>query len=142
MSMAKRHDAALRVKPLYQKGAQSLGDEEAIQIKTIYPEWAVGVEYTARKKVLYKGVLYRCVQAHTSQADWTPDATPALWTVIDETHKGTFDDPIPYNGSMVLETGKYYSQDGVVYYCNRDTGNPVYSPLAELVGLFVEVANG
>lgn len=140
--MGKRHDAALRIKPVLQKGAQSLGDEDALTIKTLYPEWAVGVEYTARKKVLYKGVLYRCVQAHTSQADWTPDATPALWTVIDETHKGTFDDPIPYNGSMVLEAGKYYSEDGVVYYCTRDTINPVYAALADLVPLYVEVANG
>ena len=140
--MGKRYDAALRVKPLYQKGAQSLSDEEAIQIKTIYPEWAVGVEYTARKKAMYKGTLYRCISAHTSQADWAPDVAPSLWTAIDEAHKGTLTDPIPYNGNMALEAGKYYSQDGVVYYCNRDTGNPVYSPLAELVGLFVEVANG
>jgi hypothetical protein len=140
--MAKRHDAALRIKPLYQKGAQSLGDDDAIQIKNIYPDWEVGVEYTARKKVQYKGKLYRCLSAHTSQADWTPDVVPSLWTVIDEEHKGTISDPIPYDGNMALENGKYYSQDGVVYLCNRDTVNPVYSPLKDLVGLFVEVANG
>jgi hypothetical protein len=140
--MAKRHDAALRIKPVLQKGAQSLGDEDALTIKTLYPEWMVGVEYTARKKVQYKGKLYRCLSAHTSQADWAPDVVPSLWTVIDEEHKGTLADPIPYNGNMALENGKYYSQDGVVYYCNRDTVNPVYSPLKDLVGLFVEVANG
>lgn len=140
--MGKRHDEALRIKPYIQKGAQSLSDAEALEIKGLYPEWEADTDYTARKKVLHKGTLYRCIQAHTSQADWTPDATPALWTVIDETHKGTFDDPIPYNGSMVLEAGKYYSQDDIVYYCNTGTGNPVYSPLKDLVGLFVEVANG
>jgi hypothetical protein len=43
---------------------------------------------------------------------------------------------------MALENGKYYSQDGVIYYCNRDTVNPVYSALKDLVGLYVEVANG
>ena len=140
--MAKRHDEALRVKPVLLKGAQSLGDDEAIQIKNIYPEWEVGVEYTARKKVQYKGKLYRCLSAHTSQADWAPDVVPSLWTVIDEEHKGTLADPIPYDGNMALENGKYYSQDGITYYCNRDTVNPVYSPLKDLVGLFVEVANG
>lgn len=138
--MAKRHDAALRIKPLYQKGAQSLSDDEAIQIKTIYPEWEVGVEYTARKKVLRNGTLYRCTQAHTSQAGWAPELTPALWTAIDEVHKGTINDPIPYNGNMALEAGKYYSQDGVVYYCTRDSINPVYAALKDLVPLYVEVA--
>jgi hypothetical protein len=140
--MAKRHDAALRIKPVLQKGAQSLGDEDALTIKTLYPEWETGVEYTARKKVMRNGTLYRCLQAHTSQAGWAPELSPALWTAIDEEHKGTINDPIPYNGNMALENGKYYSQDGVVYYCNRDTVNPVYSPLKDLVGLFVEVANG
>lgn len=138
--MGKRHDEALRVKPLYQKGAQSLGDDEAIQIKNIYPEWEVGVEYTARKKVMRNGTLYRCLQAHTSQADWTPDVVPSLWTAIDEEHKGTINDPIPYVNGMELYAGKYYEQYGVVYYCNRDTGIPVQSDLKDLVKLYVEVA--
>lgn len=140
--MGKRYDAALRVKPLYQKGAQSLGDDEAILIKNIYPEWEVGVEYTARKKVMRNGTLYRCLQAHTSQADWTPDVVPSLWTAIDEEHKGTVNDPIPYVNGMELYAGKYYEQYGVVYYCNRDTGIPVHSDLKDLVKLYVEVANG
>ena len=46
-------------------------------------------------------------------------------------------DPIPYNGNMALEAGKYYSQSGAVYLCTRDTVNPVYSGLADLVGLYV-----
>jgi hypothetical protein len=140
--MAKRYDAALRIKPVLQKGAQSLGDEDALTIKTLYPEWETGVEYTARKKVMRNGTLYRCLQAHTSQTSWAPELASSLWTAIDEEHKGTINDPIPYNGNMALENGKYYSQDGITYYCNRDTVNPVYSPLKDLVGLFVEVANG
>ena len=47
-------------------------------------------------------------------------------------------DPIPYSGNMALEAGKYYSQGGAVYLCTRDTVNPVYSDLADLVGLYVE----
>jgi hypothetical protein len=135
--MGKRHDAAMRAKPLYQKGAQSLGDDEAIQIKNIYPEWEVGVEYTTRKKVQYKDKLYRCLYAHTSQADWTPDVVPSLWTAIDEEHKGTINDPIPYDGNMALENGKHYIQDYTIYLCIRDTVVPVYNPLAGLVGIYV-----
>ena len=47
-------------------------------------------------------------------------------------------DPIPYSGNMALESGKYYIQDYTIYLCTRDTGNPVYNPLADLVGLYVE----
>ena len=44
-------------------------------------------------------------------------------------------------GNMALVSGKYYSQDGVTYLCNRDTVNPVYNPLRELVGIYVEIVN-
>lgn len=48
-------------------------------------------------------------------------------------------DPIPYDGNMVLTAGLYYHQDYVIYRCIQDTVNPVYHPLSELVGLYVEV---
>lgn len=143
--MAKKHDAALRIKPLYQKGAQSLSDTEALEVKGIYPKWVdlLGAAAEVDYKFTHDGALYKVIQAHTFTENWIPGTgTESLYTVIDEEHAGTIDNPIPYNGNMALEAGKYYIQDGVVYYCNRDTGNPVYSPLAELVGLFVEVANG
>ena len=137
--MAKRFDAAIKIKPLLQKGAQSLGDDEALEIKSIYPEWESCVEYTTRKKARYKGKLYRCLQAHTSQSDWTPDVVASLWTVIYEKHKGTVDDPITYSGNMALEQGKYYEQDGVVYLCTRDSINSLHAALSELVGVYVQV---
>lgn len=58
--------------------------------------------------------------------------------MIDETYAGTAEDPIPYSGNMALENGKYYSQDGVIYLCNRDTEIPVYQDLKDLVGIYVE----
>ena len=63
----------------------------------------------------------------------------ALYTVIDVAHSGTQDDPIPYNGNMALQSGKYYIENNILYLCNRDTATPVYNALAELVGLYVEV---
>jgi hypothetical protein len=143
--MPKRHEAALRIKPLYQKGAQSLNDTEALEVKGIYPKWEdlIGTAAEVDYKFTHNDVLYKVIQAHTFQSNWAPGTgTESLYVVVDETHAGTIDNPIPYNGNMALENGKYYSQDGVVYYCNRDTINPVYSPLKDLVGLFVEVANG
>lgn len=86
----------------------------------------------------YGGLLYKVTTAHTSQADWTPDTAATLFTRIDENHAGTEGDPIPYEGNMALESGKYYMQDYAIYKCIRDTGNPVYHPLADLVGVYVE----
>ena len=53
---------------------------------------------------------------------------------------GTVENPIPYEGNMVLENGKYYSQDGVVYLCNRDSVHAIYHNLKDLVGHYVEIA--
>ena len=116
-------------------------DQTACRMREFYPEWVAGVAYSADYKVQHGGNLWRCLQAHTSQSGWEPENVPALWEEICETHDGSLYDPIPYEGSMALVSGKYYSQDGVTYLCNRDTVNPVYNPLSELVGIYVEIVN-
>lgn len=113
-------------------------DEMAYRMREFYPEWKSGMTLTVGYKLQYGSRLYRVIQAHMSQDDWTPDAAASLFERIDETHDGSKYDPIPYEGNMALEDGKYYVQDGVTYLCNRDTGNPVYHALSELVGLYVE----
>ena len=133
-------ELARNLRPYIVKAAQSLDDTDAIHAVDLYDEWMPNTEYVVAYKVRRNGKVYRATQAHTSQTDWIPETTPALWEEINETHKGTLDDPIPYGGNMALEAGKYYSQGGVVYLCTRDTGNPVYHALADLVGLYVEVA--
>ena len=118
----------------------TVDDNTALRMMAFYPEWKENTEYTAEYKVQRNGKLWRCRQAHTSQTGWEPENAASLWTEICETHAGTLDDPIPYSGNMALESGKYYMQDGKVYRCIRDTGNPVYNALSELVGLYVEEA--
>lgn len=119
----------------------SVNDQTAYRMKEFYPEWAAGEAYTVGYKLLYGGELYKVAQAHTSQADWTPGAVPALFTRIDEQHDGSRYDPIPYNGNMELYAGMYYSQLGVTYRCTRATGQAVFNPLADLVGIYVEVVS-
>ena len=116
----------------------NVDDNTALRMTTFYPEWAENTEYTTDYKVQRSGRLWRCLQAHTSQAGWEPENAASLWTEICESHAGTLEDPIPYNGNMALESGKYYMQDGKIYRCTRDTGNPVYHALSDLVGLYVE----
>ena len=145
-------EAAERHRPLTESEALSLllkqqvntmevDDQMACRMKEFYPAWAAGVSYAAGYKVQHDGKLWRCLQAHTSQEGWEPENVPALWEELCETHDGSRYDPIPYEGSMALVSGKYYSQDGVTYLCNRDTVNPVYNPLRELVGIYVEIVN-
>jgi hypothetical protein len=123
-------------------------DAVAIRMKDFYPAWESGKAYTTANgcpvghKVTRNGRLWKLRQEHTSQDNWAPGetGTESLWEEICETHDGTKYDPIPYNGNMALENGKYYTQGGVLYRCTRDTGNPVYHALSELVGIYVEVA--
>lgn len=61
---------------------KKMPDEDSLDIMDFFPEWAVGAQYDIDDKVQYNGKLYKVVQAHTSQADWTPDKVPALFTEI------------------------------------------------------------
>lgn len=115
----------------------AVDDNTALRMKAFYPEWASGENYSVGYKVQRNGKLWRVRQAHTAQIGWEPENAPSLWETINETHDGTIDDAIPYDGNMTLENGKYYTQNDVIYLCNRDTVNPVYNALSELVGLYV-----
>lgn len=64
---------------LIQTAIGYLPDEEAETVTALFPDWETSKAYAVGDRVKYNGLLYRCVQAHTSQADWTPDITPALW---------------------------------------------------------------
>lgn len=127
----------------------TVDDATAFRMAAFYPEWKSGKAYTAPNgcpigyKVVQNGRLWKLRQEHTSQDSWAPGmtGTESLWEEICEHHDGTKYDAIPYNGNMALENGKYYTQDGVLYKCIRDTGNPVYHALRELVGIYVEVVS-
>lgn len=124
--------------------AQSLEDAQALKVKAIYPLWESIIGQTVRKdcKFQYADKLYKTIQDNLLiQEQYIPgEGTESLYTVIDETHAGTQEDPIPYDGNMALENGKYYIQDETVYKCTRDTEIPVYNALADLIGIYVEVA--
>ena len=116
-------------------------DQTALRMAPFYPEWAEGQSCAAGYKAQRGGKLWRCLQAHTAQTGWEPENAASLWTEICESHDGTKYDPIPYDGNMALESGKYYTQGGMTYLCSRNTVNPVYNALRELVGIYVEVIN-
>lgn len=127
-----------------------LNDQLALKYSAMYPLWVPGIEITQddidsrRDRYQYGDRLYKVVQAHTTQSDWTPDITPALWTVIDITHAGTIEDPIPAVAGMEYTKGMYYSEDRTIYLMNRqgmEDGEKItlyYLP-SQLVGQYFEL---
>lgn len=65
---------------LIQTAINYLPDDQAETVTALFPDWEVDKVYAVGDRVKYNDLLYRCVQAHTSQADWAPDVVPALWT--------------------------------------------------------------
>ena len=90
----------------------SLTDEQAELVPAIFPEWAEDTAYAVGDRVRHEDVLYRCVQAHTSQAGWEPSNTPALWTrttpegVIPEWVQPTGAQDAYQTGDKVTHNGK------------------------------------
>ena len=101
-------ERAAELRPMIEAAATSLPDGEAATAVELFPKWAYPVSYAVGDRAANGGKLYKCQQAHTSQADWTPDATPAMWVVIDINNAGTVEDPIPAARGMEYEYGKYY----------------------------------
>ena len=96
-----------------EKAAISLTDEDALQAVELFPQWVVEHAYVVGERLQYNGVLYRVAQAHTSQADWTPDITPALFVVVSLDEWPEFVQPTgvhdAYNkGDKVTFNSKHY----------------------------------
>lgn len=127
-----------------QINALEVDDNTALRMKEFYPTFAdiIGKTVKLGFKFSHGGKLYKTAQAEMAIAEhYAPGVgTESLYTEICETHDGSKYDPIPYSGNMALEQGKYYTQNDLTYLCIRDTGNPVYNALADLVGLYVELA--
>lgn len=124
-----------------------LEDAEILSCKELLPKWETNISVKKDECYTYDGKVYRVAQEHTTQADWTPDKTPAMWVVIDTTHAGTKEDPIPASKGMEYEYGKYYldPEDQKIYLCKREgeqDGNKVtlqYLP-HELIGQYFVIA--
>lgn len=107
-----------------QINALTVDDNTALRMLEFFPAWAAGVDYPAGYKVRHGGTLYKCVQAHTSQADWAPDATPALWMVVSLDEYPEWVQPTGAHDAY--NTGDKVSYNGQHYVCTSD-GN-IYAP--------------
>ena len=97
------------------KVTATLTDEQAIEVKELYPLWATDTAYAVDTIVRYEDKLYRCLQAHTSQANWTPNATPALWVEVapPNEYREIKDNMLPTEAFALDEIGWYKSKDNL-----------------------------
>ena len=107
---------AKQLRQLIEQLAVMLEDETALTGVELFPMWTIGRAYAVDDRVQHGGTLYKCVQAHTSQADWTPDATPALWVVVSIDEYPEWVQPTgahdAYNiGDKVTHNGKTWVSD-------------------------------
>ena len=119
-----------------------LTNNEALSVKEMYPRWEdkVGSTIEVGFITLYDGNLWKARQTHTVMEAYPPSIhTASLYEVINEEHKGTMDDPIPYTPPMEIFAGKYYSEDGVIYLCTRDSGTALSHRLNDLINIYVEL---
>lgn len=106
-------ERARALRPYIEKASVSLADEDALQAVELFPQWVIGRAYAVDERLQYNGVLYRVVQAHTSQADWVPDKTPALFVVVSLDEWPEFVQPTGAHdaykkGDKVTFEGKHY----------------------------------
>lgn len=73
---------AYKLRKLIEQSATTLNDADALEGIELFPLWKTDTAYEVGDRIRFNGVLYKCVQAHTSQPSWTPDITPALWTEV------------------------------------------------------------
>lgn len=140
---------AKQLRQLIEQLAVTLDDETALEAPQLSKIWKEGEyvkpgdrRYYAPTHKLYK---VRDGQGHTTQADWTPDKTSALWAVVSKGQTGTVDDPIDAALGMEYTYGLYYKDpdDGKTYICER-TGEPSGGTVIlqflphELIGLYFE----
>lgn len=140
------HAQAINWRGIIEDVVQAIPDDaHALEVAPLHPEWdklaMAGATVSAGYRFRHGSKLYKVIPPnHTFDPAWKPgNGTESLYTRIDDTHTGSADDPIPYEGNMELVLGLHYAQGGVVYRCTRDTGAPVYHALADLVGQYVEV---
>ena len=111
-----------QLREIIEKATASLADEDALSAVELFPSWEVGKDYAQGARLLRNGKLYKVNQAHTSQADWTPEATPALFSEV------AMPGEIPV-WKQPIGSSDAYNKGDQVHYPTAD--DPVYESLID-----------
>lgn len=125
-------ELAQKLRPFIEKAAISLSDEDALEAVNLFPNWTVGYAYKVDDRVRYNEILYKCLQAHTSQDAWTPVAAASLWAKVlipDENVIPEWEQPDSTNAYQIGDKVRY---EGQVY--ESVIPNNIWSPSAYPAG--------
>ena len=115
---------AKQLRQLIEQLAVTLDDETALTGVQLFPTWVVGKAYAVNDRVQYNGTLYKCIQAHTSQDDWMPSATPALWKTVSVDEYPEWVQPSGAHDAYNI--GDKVTYNGQHYVCTSNAN--VYAP--------------
>ena len=106
------------LRPYIEKAAASLDDNDAVNAVKLFPTWTIGISVTVGERYQYADKLYKCLLAHTTQADWKPDDSPSLWVVISDPAEEwpEWSQPVGSTdayakGAKVSHNGKHWTSD-------------------------------
>ena len=139
-------DIVSQLKELAQAQVEALTDDEAKKVPALFHLWTdhkQGDSIAAGVREWYKESLYKCITPHNWQSDWAPDVATSLWANVSEEAQeadGSREHPYAWEQGMTSYNGKYYTEEGVLYLCIRDSGNPLYFPISSLIGTYFQVA--
>ena len=115
---------AKQLRQLIEQLAVTLDDETALTGIELFPAWVVGKAYAVNDRAQYNGTLYKCIQAHTSQSDWMPSATPALWKTVSVDEYPEWVQPTGAHDAYNI--GDKVTYNGQHYVCTSNAN--VYAP--------------
>lgn len=115
---------AMQLRQLIEQLAVTLDDETALTGVELFPAWVVGKAYAVGDRAQYNGTLYKCIQAHTSQSDWMPSATPALWKTVSIDEYPEWVQPTGAHDAYNI--GDKVTYNGQHYVCTSNAN--VYAP--------------
>ena len=123
---------ARKLRPLIEKAALSLSDEDAVEAPVLFPIWSTDGVYAVGDRMRYNGVLYKCLTAHNAQASWNPADAPSLWARVLIPDPDVIPDWEQPDSTNAYMTGDKVRYNGVVYRSLID--NNVWSPTAYPAG--------
>ena len=135
--MANIIDRARALRPIIEQLATTLPDETALQAVELFVAWdGAGHEYAPDERVRHGGVLYKCLQAHTSQSTWAPDVAPSLWARVLIPDPETIPDWVQPTGS----TDAYMRGDKVKHNAKTWTSDIDYNVYEPGVACWTEAS--
>lgn len=121
-------ELARKLRPYIEKAALSLDDVDALEAIDLFPQWKTDFSYEKDAKVRYEGILYKCLQSHTSQENWTPVAAASLWAKVLIPEPDVVPDWEQPDSTNAYQIGDKVRFEGKVYENLID--NNVWSPAA------------